>query len=445
MDSSRTRALYALAVLFSINAFNFFDRQVLGAVTEPLRRDWGLTDTQLGWLGTSFILLYAVVGVPFGRMADSWNRKWLLALGLVVWSALTAVSGMSRSFWSLFALRLGVGVGEATCAPASTSLIGDLFRPGERGRALSIFMLGLPVGLSLSYLICGAVAQRFGWRAAFIWAGIPGFVLVLLTLLLREPDRGMSEDSEVGSTRRPGSPYFLILSTPTMLWIIASGAAHNFNMYAISTFLPAFLTRYHGASIQNAGFISGILIGVVGGVGTLLGGWMGDAMVRKRPDGRLLVACLAILVSVPASVLALSQKPGSIVGFTLLQALASMMMYVYYPTVYSTIHDILEPSLRGTGMAVYFMAMYLFGAALGPVATGWLSDYFARSVSLSTQGGTPMQQLALESFKALGLLRAMYVIPVLGVVLAAILFAGSRTVGKDVGRLVTLFRGDSAL
>jgi MFS family permease len=445
MDSDRTRALYALAVLFSINAFNFFDRQVLGAITEPLRHDWGLTDTQLGWLGTSFILLYAAAGIPFGRISDSWNRKRLLTLGLSIWSALTAVSAASRGFWSLLALRLGVGFGEASCAPASTSLIGDLFRPAERGRALSIFMLGLPVGLSLSYLICGAVAQRFGWRAAFVCAGFPGAILVPLTLLVREPKRGMSEDSEVGSRRRPGSPYMLILSTPTMLWIIASGAVHNFNMYAISTFLPAFLTRYHAASIRNAGLISGILIGAVGGAGTLLGGWMGDAAVRRRPDGRLLVAGAAILASVPAGILALSQAPGSVARFALIQALAVMMMYVYYPTVYSTIHDILEPSLRGTGMAVYFLAMYLFGAALGPVVTGWLSDHFARSISLSAQGETSMQQAALEPFKALGLLRAMYLIPALGLVLAAILFAGSRTVARDAGSLERFFRNEPAL
>jgi MFS family permease len=305
-------------------------------------------------------------------------------------------------------------------------------------------MLGLPVGLSLSYLVCGAVAQRFGWRAAFICAGLPGLVLVPLTLRMREPARGVSETSSVGSKRRPGSPYILILSTPTMLWIIASGALHNFNMYAISTFLPAFLTRYHGASIQNAGIISGILIGAVGGAGTLLGGWMGDAAVRKRPDGRLLIASLAILASVPATLLALSQAPGSLARFALIQAAATMMMYVYYPTVYSAIQDILEPSLRGTGMAVYFMAMYLFGAALGPVATGWLSDHFARSLSLGAQGGTSMQA-SLESFKALGLLRAMYTIPVLGVVLAGVLFAGSRTVAKDASRLETFFLGESAL
>jgi len=444
MDPSRARALYALAVLFSVNAFNFFDRQVLGAVTEPLRRDWGLTDTQLGWLGTAFILLYAVVGLPFGRLADSWNRKWLLTLGLTVWSALTTVSGLSRSFGSLIALRLGAGVGEATCAPASTSLIGDFFRSGERGRAMSVFMLGLPVGLSLSYLISGAVAQRFGWRSAFIWAGLPGFFLALLTLTVREPVRGMSEEVNVGSARRPGSPYLLILATPSMLWIIASGALHNFNMYALSTFLPAFLIRYHGATIQNAGFISGVLIGAVGGAGTLLGGWAGDAMVRRRREGRLLVAGLAILASVPAGFLALSQGPGSIAGFTLCQALASLLMYVYYPAIYSTIHDLLEPSLRGTGMAVYFLAMYLFGAALGPVATGWLSDHFARSLYASTERGVPLLQQSLEPFRALGLLRAMYVVPLLGILLAAVLFAGSRTVARDVERMKASLRGESA-
>jgi len=435
MNSPRTRATFVLAVLFCINAVNFFDRQVLGAVTEPLRREWGLTDTQLGALGSAFILLYAVAGIPLGRLADLWNRRWLLSLGLLCWSALTALSGLSRGFWSLCAFRTGVGIGEAACAPAATSLIGDLFRPQERGRALSIFMLGLPVGLSLSYMISGVVAQHFGWRSAFFIAGIPGFLLAGLILLANEPRRGMAEDTVAGSAHRPGNPYRVILTTPTMVWIIVSGALHNFNMYAISSFLPAFLTRYHGATVQDAGLISGSLIGGVGAAGTLLGGWTGDALFRRRLDGRMLVASFTIMASVPLSVAALSQAPGALAAFTAFEALALLMMYVYYPTVYASIHDILEPSLRGTGMAVYFLAMYLLGASFGPIATGWLSDHFTRSAESSAGLQPTAADAVLEPFKALGLLRAMYVVPVVGVVLGIVLYRGSKTVAGDVGRL----------
>ena len=167
LSGGRRQRLFTLWLLFGINALNFFDRQILGAVTEPVRKEWRLTDTELGWLGTAFTLLYAVVGVPLGRLADAWRRKQLLAMGLALWSAMTYASGLCRSFASMFAARLAVGVGEAACAPTSSSLIGDLFRPHERARALSVFMLGLPVGIALSYATSGTVAQHYGWRAAF--------------------------------------------------------------------------------------------------------------------------------------------------------------------------------------------------------------------------------------------------------------------------------------
>jgi len=206
MDRDRTRCLFALWLLFAVNTMNFFDRQILAAITEPIRKEWGLSDTQLGVLGTAFTLLYAMIGVPLGRLADVWKRKWLLAIGVAFWSALTYTSGLCRGFWTLFAARLGVGVGETACAPTSSSLIGDLYGPHERGRALSVFMLGLPVGLALSYIVSGTIAQHYGWRAAFFIAGVPGLVLAALSMLLHEPSRGSIEARGIGAARRGGSP-----------------------------------------------------------------------------------------------------------------------------------------------------------------------------------------------------------------------------------------------
>lgn len=426
---------FALWLLFAINAINFFDRQILAAVTEPIRKEWGLSDTQIGWLGTSFTLLYAVVGVPLGRLADVWRRKWLLTIGLTLWSGLTYASGLCNGFATLFAARLGVGVGEASCAPTSGSLIGDLFRPEVRARALSIFMLGLPLGVALSYIVSGTVAQHFGWRAAFFVAGVPGLALAGLAAFMREPPRGQTETKRIGSMRRAGSPYLLVLTIPTMWWIIASGALHNFNMYAISSFLPAFLVRYHQVSVQTAGFVAGIVIGTVGAVGMLLGGWAGDAWARRRANGRMLAATIAALISAPAGYLALNQAPGSLFAFMLLQGLASLLMYVYYATVYSTIHDIVEPALRGTGMALYFFAMYVLGASFGPLLTGWASDYLAREAAAAAGAALAPGAVLPEQFKAAGLHHAMYMVPILGIGLTAVLAAGTMTVTGDVRRL----------
>ena len=175
---------------------------------------------------------------------------------MFVWSLLTAVSGLTRSFWELFVVRLGVGIGEASCAPASISLIGDLFEPRHRARATAIFMLGLPIGLGLSFLVGGAVAQRWGWRTALLVAAAPGLLCALAALFIREPPRGMTERHQVGARRRPGSPYALVLSIRTLWWIILSGALHNFNMYALGAFLAPFLIRYHGVSLARAGLVA---------------------------------------------------------------------------------------------------------------------------------------------------------------------------------------------
>lgn len=429
------RSLLALWVLFAINTMNFFDRQILGAVTEPIRKDWGLTDTQLGWLGTAFTLLYAAIGIPLGRLADVWNRRVLISMGVALWSGLTFASGLCRGFWSLFVVRLGVGVGEAVCAPTSSSLIGDLFHPHERARALSIFMLGLPVGLALSYIVSGTIAQHYGWQAAFFVAGIPGILLAAVTLFIREPARGTTELRHIGTARRSGSPYWIVLSIPTMWWIIASGALHNFNMYAIGSFLPAFLIRFHHVSLQTAGFISGIVIGSVGALGMLVGGWTADWLIRRRTNGRLLVASFALLISAPAGYLALEQPSGALIPFMLFQGLASMMMYVYYATVYSTIHDIIEPALRGTAMALYFFAMYVLGASLGPLGTGWASDFFARRAADSAGVILAPTAPIPEQFRAAGLHAAMYMIPLLGIALVLVLFVGSMTVRSDMQKL----------
>src|SRR3989440_5092721 len=195
-------ALYALMVLFAINLMNFFDRQIIGGVGEGIRREWGLSDTALGLLGTVFTLLYAVFGLPLGRMSDTGARRRILAGGVFVWSLLTAASGLARNFAQLIVARLGVGVGEATCSPASTSLIGDFFPTTWRARAVAIWMLGLPLGLGLANGAGGWILQNWGWRNAFYIAAIPGILCAIAALAMREPRRGTLEAHAVGERCR---------------------------------------------------------------------------------------------------------------------------------------------------------------------------------------------------------------------------------------------------
>jgi MFS family permease len=431
---SRAAATYALTVLFAINLMNFFDRQILGAVGEQIRREWSLGDTALGALGTAFTLLYAFVGVPFGRLADRTTRKYILAAGVFVWSLLTAASGLARNFWELFAVRLGVGVGEASCAPAALSLIGDLYRTEHRGRATATFMMGLPLGLGLSFWVGGAVAQQWGWRAALFVAAVPGLLCAVAALFIREPARGMAEEHQVGHRRRPGSPYRLVMSIPTLWWIVVSGALHNFNMYALGAFLASFLIRFHHVSLSRAGLISMLVYGLSGSFGLIVGGITADALYKRRKDGRLIIAALASAICAPFMYLALLRPAGDVMTFALLMGVGIGVMYAYYATVYATIQDIVEPALRGTAMSMYFCAMYLAGASLGPIGTGFISDYFTAQAATSA-GIVEHTAAALEPFRGAGLHSAMYVIPALVVLLALVLFAASRTVRRDVEAL----------
>jgi predicted MFS family arabinose efflux permease len=453
---------FALFVLFAINLMNFFDRQIIGGVGEGIRREWALSDTALGLLGTVFTLLYAVFGLPLGRLSDRTARTKILSGGVFVWSLLTALSGAARSFSQLIVMRLGVGVGEATCSPASTSLIGDLFPAGRRARAVAIWMLGLPLGLGLANGAGGWILQNWGWRKAFFVAAVPGILCAIAALWIHEPERGRKETHAVGARRRAGNPYLLVLSIPTMLLIIVSGALHNFNMYALGSFVAPFLIRFHHMSFQRAGWVSAAVYGFSGIFGLMVGGALADRLSSSRVDGRLIVGCASIAICAPFMLFGLMRPSGDVVGFALLMGIGVGVMYAYYSTVYSTIHDVVEPSLRGTAMALYFCAMYLLGASLGPVGTGLVSDYFtfqaasaAGAVQPLSFGVLMMAELrslageskgfdlrALEPFRAQGLHTAMYIVPTLAAILAIVLFAASRTVKKDVARLQEWMRSE---
>jgi MFS family permease len=475
MQPTRGQLAFTLLVLLGINTMNFYDRQVLGAVGEKVREEWQLNDKQLGALTTAFILLYAAVGLPLGHWADVGRRKTILVIGVILWSVLTGLSGLAWGFASLFAFRLGVGVGEASCAPAANSLLGDLFPAKQRARALAVFMLGLPLGLGLSYVISGRIAEVLSWREALFVAGVPGLFLGVLALWLPEPVRGAADapatpgggvpsaavpavageversvplSVERGqgaavltatetvarvtpaapphAAPRPGSAILAVLRIPTMWWIIASGALLNLNMYALGSFLTSFMIRFHGRNIRQASDINGVVYGFGGSLGLIFGGWLCDRIVGKRANGRLLLAALAMVVAAPCFWLALQQERGDWLACAAWMLPGCVCLYFYYAAVYATIQDIVGPSMRGTAMAVYFFVFYLF-AAVGLYAFGWLSDHLA---------GEAMRAGATEAAaKATGLHQALYVVPAMTVGLVVVLFAGSLTVTRDQQRI----------
>jgi MFS family permease len=403
---------WPLLVLFLVNVLNFYDRQALGAVTEPLRREFHLSDTQLGALTTTFTVLYALAGVPLGRLADTWSRRRLLAIGTAVWAGLTGLGGLAASYGMLLATRLGVGIGEAVCAPAATSWIGDVVPPERRARAMAWFMMAVPVGGMLSFAVTGPVAQAHGWRVALALAALPAVALVPALLRLKDP---AAAGQPLPSTRkRGGYPAW----PPAFWWIVASGAVVNFMLYSFSTFLPAFLTRFHGLSVGRAGFWTGIGSGVAGILGALAAGALGDRVSGNRGRGRMLLSGGAALLAAPLAFCAIRLPAGrAALAIPLIMA-AYGLLQSYYGLVYAAMQDIVAPGLRGAAMGTYFMAMYLCGASFGPLVTGGLSDHFARAAA-----GVGA---VTETARALGLRQAMYLIPALSLALAVVLWCGAK-------------------
>jgi MFS family permease len=285
-------------------------------------------------------------------------------------------------------------------------------------------MLGVPVGGALSYFFSGPVAQAYGWRVAMVLAAAPALLLIPALLMLHEPERGAAETHrEVAS----GASMWSVLKIPTLLWIIASGALVNFNMYAIGTFMPAMFGRIYHLNVARAGIQTGYVYMIGGLIGGLTAGVVADHIIKKRQNGRMVVGALFTLVGAPFAYFGTAAHDLTLA--VIFWTIAYASLNTYYGCVYSSIQDIVAPAQRGATMALYFMAMYLCGASFGPLLTGKLSDMFARRAA-DAAGSIAITDAA----KAIGLQEAMLIVPVLSAALAFVLFMGSRTIGKDIAR-----------
>ena len=419
-----------LFLLFLANLFNFFDRTIPAIIIEPIRLEWSLSDFQIGLIGTAFTIVYAIAGLPLGRMADTGARRKIMGWGLVVWSGLTAVNGLAWNFWSFLLVRMGVGIGEASYAPAANSLIGDLFPAHKRARAMGIFMLGLPLGLLLAFFTIGSLVEAFdSWRAPFFIAAVPGVLLALFMFFIKEPQRGASESVTV--SREPVErPLRKVLAIRTFWWLVLAGLTFNFATYACNSFMVPMLQRYFLLPLGQAAVATGVIVGLTGLVGLTLGGWIADHLHQRSERGRLLFGAFSMLVAALATGTALLLEQIGLGLFVAVFSLGWLFAYNFYTCVYTAIQDVVEPRLRATAMALFFAGLYLLGGGLGPVVVGLLSDHFAQAAMLAA-GASQMN----EAFKAVGLHDAMYLIPVALFLTMLSLFQAARCFGRDATRM----------
>lgn len=384
------RSHYTLVLLMLVYMMSFIDRQIMGILIEPIKREFEVSDSAMGLLtGLTFALFYAGLGVPFGRYADRTNRRNFIAYCCTAWSAMTAVCGMATGYVSLAFARIGVAVGEAGGTAPSLSMIADHYRADMRGRAMSIFWLGPQLGLLFGLTLGGWVAHQYGWRTAFFAMGIPGVVLaVVLRFTAVEPQRGYWEAAKPNTQKEP------FLTVARDLWasrafsrITLVGLMMGFAGYGIGIWTPAFLVRSHGMSLQAAGAVMGLLGGTAAVIGTLISGWLCDRLSKNDPRWRLGVPAIGSLLAVPSGVAFFLLESGGhwvafnvniphAVGFYMLFALTAAS---WTAPINSALTELVPPQRRATSLAVFNLGMTMVGAGFGPLFVGFLSDFMTPS------------------------------------------------------------------
>lgn len=366
---------YALGVLVVVYTFNFIDRQILSILLEPIKQDLGLSDSALGMLtGFAFALFYATLGIPIARFADRSNRRNLIAWALAIWSAMTAVSGLAQNFWHLLLARIGVGVGEAGCSPPAHSMLADYFPTENRATALGIYSLGIPFGILFGFIAGGWLNEFFGWRVAFFIVGVPGLLLaILVRFTLREPPRGMAE-GRVADEEQP-----TIMETFRFLWskrsfrhMAVGGGLTAFVGYGVITWVPSFLIRSYGMSTGDVGTYLGLILGIPGGIGIALGGYLADRYGSRDTRWYLWIVSVALIASTPLFFgVYLSSTAFASLMFLILPILLGNF---YQATTFSQTQGLVSLRMRSVSAAVLLFILNMIGLGAGPQAVGILSD-----------------------------------------------------------------------
>lgn len=372
-ENDRSLVTATLAVLTLVNLLNYLDRYVLSSVLPWIESDFDLADRQSGLLGSVFIIAFLLAAPVSGYLGDRTQRTRLLAAGVFLWSLATIASGLAQDYASLVVTRALIGIGEAGYAVVAPGLIADLYRERHRARVLAWFYAAVPVGSALGYMVGGTMGQAFGWRWAFIVAGIPGLLMTIPALLLREPRRGASDESvEAGPPLRPGATLRRLLYTPAWRHVTVSLTLANFSVGGLAFWMPTFLVRTQGMRVESAAFALGLVLVAAGLIGTLMGGWLGDRALRRWTGGHMLVGAGALLGCAPF-IAAMPFLPVT-VQVLAFSFVALLLMAVAAGPVNAVLVGCVPAGLRSGAVALNTFALHLFGDAASPYVLGWVSD-----------------------------------------------------------------------
>jgi len=415
---SPTYTRYAMGLLLGIYIVNFLDRQVVNILAEPIKDDLGLADWQLGLMsGLAFAVFYTFLGIPIARMAERKNRPVIIGTCVAIWSGFTALCGSAQNFWQLILFRIGVGIGEAGCTPPAHSLIVDYVPKEKRASALAFYSMGTPLGGLVGLIMGGLVADAYGWRAAFLVAGVPGILFAILAIFtLKEPRQQLARQAaQTAAAMASFGETMKVLGTKPTFWFIAFAAAIKaFIGYGHAPFTASFFLRNHtqaiagyadywggmfGFTMGPIGFL-GIALGLIAGIGGATGSWLGGYLADKygKNDLRayMIAPAVASLVTIPIYITAVSVDNAAL-GLTML-TLNALLGTIWYGPVYGTGQSIVSPQMRATTAAVLLFIINLIGLGLGPLAVGALSDYFNNGLGLGSAQGVRWALIASTMF-----------------------------------------------
>ncbi|MGK2739937.1 spinster family MFS transporter [Tepidicaulis sp. LMO-SS28] len=388
---SQIYAWYVVAVLVLAYTFSFIDRQILSLLVGPMKRDLQISDFEMSLLqGFAFAIFYTLMGLPIGRMVDSYNRVRIITIGVAVWSLMTALCGISRSYMELFLYRMGVGVGEAALSPAAYSMLSDSFRPERIGVAIGVYGTGVYIGAGLA-LVIGAqvvelasvagtttlplVGEVFPWQLVFIAVGLPGLLVALWVLTLREPKRH-------GATQMPPLADVFAYMKANKTTLICHNLCYAFSAmmgYGVAAWIPEFMIRTHGWSASEIGSIYGWIIAIFGTLGVVAGGYLGDFLAKRRRNGRMLMLALTGILTLPFAVAA------PLVGNANLAVLL-LIPATFFATFTtgggpSAIQELMPNKMRGMVSAIMLFVVNIIGLGLGPSAIAFMTDFILQDES----------------------------------------------------------------
>jgi MFS transporter, Spinster family, sphingosine-1-phosphate transporter len=368
VTSGKFHPYAALILLTALNLLNYVDRSVLFAVQPLVQSEFTLSNVQIGYLTSAFLLFYMVAAPFVGPLADRYSRKMIIVLGAIFWSGLTLLTAITHNYTELLVRHTLVGIGEATFVTIAPTFVADMFPENKRGRILGIFYLAIPVGTAAGYLLGGNLGAHYGWRSPFYVAAAPGFLLALAVLFLREPERGQFDSMR----QTPERTTLRGLARNPGFWTATLGmAAMTFALGGIQVWMPTFLSRTRGYTLESANFNFGIIIVIDGILASLAGGWLGDYLLPRMKSTYYFVSAASMALGVPVMIVGLFVK-----GRAMIPAIALAAFFLLFNTapLNAAVINSVDAHIRVTALAVNIFIIHLLGDVPSPTMMGWIAD-----------------------------------------------------------------------